>query len=511
MGIKFKVIISAIIIVLLLAGLTVSYFLFSDIESKETKEIKENCNVEVERFIGRKIFIIRPKGQVEEEKKILYFHGGAYMAEMSSYHWEFIEKLVLDTKMTVIIPDYPLTPKYTYKDVFKMVKPLYKEILEQIKPEDLILMGDSAGGGLSLALLEEMSEENYELPGKTILISPWLDVRLENEKIDEVQKKDKELNKETLKLAGIAYAGGEENLNNFLVSPIEGDISKIKNLTIFTEEKKAARTYYYDSKGNKCKKADAVKVVKKGTVLQKSTIRYFSDKNDYFKSQKFIYDCKQFFLKEKLGIDWSFEMDQQNRELAEKHIGKNNPKEEYIRQNNNLKGTIKDVCKAGDYMFECEKGETLKRFKEDYNITSFVTSKYEENKGKVNTFVKEMQSIYKDRVKNEVRKHNDINEDINFLQETDYIFRPVQENIISTYENETQTREKPRVIDFLKNKIYHLLERIENLIHLQDFLHIERKNQIEIEENKRTHNLIIKDNDYYKKQERQKDDIDLEL
>lgn len=216
-------------------------------------------------------------------------------------------------------------------------------------------------------------------------------------------------------------------------------------------------------------------------------------------------------MKEKLGIDWSFEMDQQNKELAEKHIGKNNPKEEYIRQNNNLKGTIKDVCKAGDYMFECEKGETLKRFKEDYNITSFVTSKYEENKGKVNTFVKEMQSIYKDRVKNEVRKHNDINEDINFLQETDYIFRPVQENIISTYENETQTREKPRVIDFLKNKIYHLLERIENLIHLQDFLHIERKNQIEIEENKRTHNLIIKDNDYYKKQERQKDDIDLEL
>ena len=66
-------------------------------------------------------------------------------------------------------------------------------------------------------------------------------------------------------------------------------------------------------------------------------------------------------------------------------------------------------------------------------------------------------------------------------------------------------------LDQYKNKIYHLLERIENLIHLQDFLHIERKNQIEIEENKRTHNLIIKDNDYYKKQERQKDDIDLEL
>src|SRR5699024_11957286 len=94
--------------------------------------------------------------------------------------------------------------------------------------------------------------------------------------------------------------------------------SDVCSSDLITEERKATRTYYYDSKGNKCKKEDAVKVVKKGTVLQKRTIRYFSDKNDYFKSQKFIYDCKQFFLKEKLGIDWSFEMDQQNRELAEK-------------------------------------------------------------------------------------------------------------------------------------------------------------------------------------------------
>ena len=234
MGIKVKIAISVVVIIVILAGLTISYFLFSDIESKETKEIRQNCNVEVERFMGRKIFIIRPKDEKVSEKKILYFHGGSYVAEMSNNHWNFIEQLVLDTKMTIIIPDYPLAPKYTYKDVFKMVKPLYKEILEEVESNDLILMGDSAGGGLSLALAEEMAEENYELPEKTILISPWLDVSLENTQIKEVQKLDKELNKDTLKLAGIAYAGGEENLQNFLVSPIQGDISKLKNIVIFT-------------------------------------------------------------------------------------------------------------------------------------------------------------------------------------------------------------------------------------------------------------------------------------
>ena len=234
MGIKVKIAISIILIIVILTGLTISYFLFSDIESKETKEIRQNCNVEVERFMGRKIFIIRPKDENVSEKKILYFHGGSYIAEMSNNHWNFIEQLVLDTKMTIIIPDYPLAPKYTYKDVFKMVKPLYKEILEEVESNDLILMGDSAGGGLSLALAEEMAEENYELPEKTILISPWLDVSLENTQIKEVQKLDKELNKDTLKIAGIAYAGGEENLQNFLVSPIQGDISKLKNIVIFT-------------------------------------------------------------------------------------------------------------------------------------------------------------------------------------------------------------------------------------------------------------------------------------
>ena len=234
MGIKVKIAISVVVIIVILAGLTISYFLFSDIESKETKEIRQNCNVEVERFMGRKIFIIRPKDENVSEKKILYFHGGSYIAEMSNNHWDFIEQLVWDTKMTIIIPDYPLAPKYTYKDVFKMVKPLYKEILEEVESNDLILMGDSAGGGLSLALAEEMAEENYELPEKTILISPWLDVSLENTQIKEVQKLDKELNKDTLKLAGIAYAGGEENLQNFLVSPIQGDISKLKNIVIFT-------------------------------------------------------------------------------------------------------------------------------------------------------------------------------------------------------------------------------------------------------------------------------------
>lgn len=188
--------------------------------------------LKVENYIGRKVFVVTPKNREKTDKVILYFHGGAYMAEATKQHWEFIENLIDDTGATVIFPDYPLTPKYNYKDVFNMIFPLYKEIDERIDIENrLIVMGDSAGGGLSLALLEKVSEENLKIPKEVILISPWLDVRLTNPDIEKVEKRDKKLNKEALKLSGIAYAG-EEGIDSYLVNPIDGDLSKLRNITI---------------------------------------------------------------------------------------------------------------------------------------------------------------------------------------------------------------------------------------------------------------------------------------
>lgn len=231
---KVTIAIFAVLLILIGIGLMVlAYLKFTDIESKEPVQIEDVCNVEIEEFDGRKVFVVKPKEGEVSNTRILYFHGGSYMAEMSDYHWNFIKKLTIDTKSTVIIPDYPLTPKYTYKDVYNMVEPLYKEVINKVNPENLIVMGDSAGGGLALGLLEKVSEENISMPNKTILISPWLDVRLENPKIDEVQKEDKELNKEALKLAGIAYAG-DDGINSYLVNPIDGDLSKLGNITIMT-------------------------------------------------------------------------------------------------------------------------------------------------------------------------------------------------------------------------------------------------------------------------------------
>lgn len=228
-----KLVIGILLILLVIALSVIAYYWMVDIKTKVPGNLKEDCEIEVEQFMERNIFIVKPKNRDKTDIRILYFHGGSYVAEATEQHWHFIKTIVNDTGATVIFPDYPLTPKYDYKDVFKMVVPLYKEIIERVETNHLILMGDSAGGGLGLALEQRVGEENLPMPSKTILISPWLDVRLTNPAIDEVQKKDKQLNKETLKLAGIAYAG-EDGINSYFVNPIDGDLSKLKNVTILT-------------------------------------------------------------------------------------------------------------------------------------------------------------------------------------------------------------------------------------------------------------------------------------
>ena len=267
-------------------------------------------------------------------------------------------------------------------------------------------------------------------------------------------------------------------------------------------EKRSARTYYYDEKGNKCKKAEAAKTVKKGTILQKGSTRFFSDKNEHFKTQKFIYECKELFLKNLLQIDWSLRAEKQNKELSEKHIGKNNPKAEYIKQNNKLKSMLKNVCNASDFIFEQEKGYALEDFKKGYGIINFSIRNFEENEYKVCRFVEETQVKYKERVKDEVKQHNETNRDIRYLQDncSNFAMKKVQEIIINDYEPETQTKDKPKVVEFLKSKISSILERIKKLVSLQDDLYIEPKNQLEIYQDKRNNDLHLEDLSCLRKQ-----------
>ena len=233
---KLKIVIGiAIIVIIACIGAILLYFFTGNVSSKIPEYIIKECKVKEEKYQNRSVFVITPKGEKTSEQVIYYLHGGSYVAELSDAHWKFLSKLTQDTKASIIVPDYPLTPQYQYKETFRMVEPLYKVLANTIEKENFIVMGDSAGGGMALGLMEDIGkEEDSKKPSKVILISPWLDISMENPKIQEVQEKDKMLNRELLKMAGIAYAGSEIDVKEYLVSPVYGPIENVENLIIYT-------------------------------------------------------------------------------------------------------------------------------------------------------------------------------------------------------------------------------------------------------------------------------------
>lgn len=267
-------------------------------------------------------------------------------------------------------------------------------------------------------------------------------------------------------------------------------------------EKRSSRTYYYNEKGIKCKKADAVKVVKKGDLIQKGATRYFSDKDEFFKSQKFVYDCKELFLNNTFRLNWSLRNEKANKDFSQKHIGKNNPKAEYIKQNNVLKKYAKNICIAGDIIKNQEEGTTLKNFKEQYGIDNFSTLAYEDNVNKVFQFQDEMKQAYRDEVESEVAKHNKIVTDVDFLKtpSTHSVFRKPQEEIIEQYKSESKIDDidnKFHLIDFLRDKMTSIFKRLKKLVNIQDLLDIEDKDKIDVVKGKNDR-LYIEESDYSK-------------
>lgn len=200
-------------------------------KSKKPKmNIRKIAIIKKYKINKKTLYELTPRKSLNDNLNILYFHGGAYSGGISRVHWNFIKKILEDTCAKIFIPDYPIVPKNTYKEVFDMADEIYNTYLPK---SNFIIIGDSAGGGISLAFSQKLGEENKKMPEKIILISPWLDISLKNKEIDNIQEKDDVLNKKVLKLAGSLYCG-KNNPNDYLVSPINGPTDKIKNVVIFT-------------------------------------------------------------------------------------------------------------------------------------------------------------------------------------------------------------------------------------------------------------------------------------
>lgn len=163
------------------------------------------------------------------EQVIIYLHGGIYVNEIRTPHITFCDKIAEKTNSTVFTPIYPLAPNHTYEETYQIVEKLYQFVLEMGKP--ITIMGDSAGGGLSVAFCEYLAKSELAEPEHLILISPWLDVSMSGNYDDYVEC-DPMLGVDGLREMGETWAGNLDP-KDYRVSPIFGDITNLPETTLF--------------------------------------------------------------------------------------------------------------------------------------------------------------------------------------------------------------------------------------------------------------------------------------
>ncbi len=112
-----------------------------------------------------------------QEKIILYVHGGGYVSGSCNDHRGIISKFASNCGITNLVYEYRLAPEYPFPAALEDSLTVYKWLLTcGINSNNIIVAGESAGGGLCLALLLALKQQGIPLPAAAVAISPWTDL-----------------------------------------------------------------------------------------------------------------------------------------------------------------------------------------------------------------------------------------------------------------------------------------------------------------------------------------------
>jgi len=201
-----------------------------DVYIPASKYFKTN---NISTFSILKTKITQINNRTETDKLLIYFHGGAFVSGPAQHHWNAIECLSKRTKYNIWLCNYPKAPESKIDEISINIDQIYHKALSHFESKNIVLMGDSAGGTLAIALTQRLIMYNVNLPSKLILISPVLDASFKNLDVDEVDQKDPMLSK-----AGVLSAKGmcSENLNDERISPINGEFKLFPETYLYLAE-----------------------------------------------------------------------------------------------------------------------------------------------------------------------------------------------------------------------------------------------------------------------------------
>ncbi|UII30093.1 alpha/beta hydrolase [Fulvivirga ulvae] len=164
-------------------------------------------------------------------KLLLYFHGGCYALGSIDSHRAMLTHFATHLQTTILYVEYGLAPEKPYPFGVNDGLTVYREVIGG--DQEVILMGDSAGGGIVLSLLGDLQKLDIAQPEGVVLLSPWLDLKCDNTSYLTNAESDPIISKTNLEPYAHIYAG-ENDLKE--INPIDQPFKTFpKNLILVSE------------------------------------------------------------------------------------------------------------------------------------------------------------------------------------------------------------------------------------------------------------------------------------
>ncbi|MCH8499837.1 MAG: alpha/beta hydrolase [Marinobacter sp.] len=160
---------------------------------------------------------------------LLYLHGGAYIIGSPATHRGLTGHLAKATGYQVFCIDYRLAPEHPFPAALDDAVAAYQALLaEGYAPGSISIAGDSAGGGLTLALALRLRDEGLPLPASLVALSPWVDIS--NSELDTLADEPVLQTRWTSNAATLYRA--EVAVDHPYVSPIHGNLTGLPPLLV---------------------------------------------------------------------------------------------------------------------------------------------------------------------------------------------------------------------------------------------------------------------------------------
>lgn len=184
---------------------------------------------------------VRPGGAVAPDACVLYLHGGGYVIGSCNTHRALASHLARRTGLPVLVVDYRLGPEHPYPAAVDDALTAYEWLLaEGFEPDRIVVAGDSAGGGLTLATLLALRDRGRPLPALGVPISPWTDLTLSGESMTSMAEHDPMVTRPGLQRMADWYVAGVDPKDP-LVSPLFADPAGLPPLLIHVGEVETLR------------------------------------------------------------------------------------------------------------------------------------------------------------------------------------------------------------------------------------------------------------------------------